>query len=334
MRIFLTGGTGLLGVHLVRRLISDGHALTVVARNAEKASRVLPADPRVTVVAGDLEQPESLVPMLSGHDVVILAGALFNDYYTVGSDWPRFQRTNVDGTMRLLRAARDAGVDRAIFVSSSGALADPHDALLNPETLTDLYRRSKVLGELAIRNAADLRGYPIVTIRPGWIFGPDDVTPTVTGRMAKDLATKGKAEIVAGRPGPVVDARDVAEGIARVIDQVHRTDSFNLVGHNLPASDALRAICRHIPGSSVWAAPLPLAVGLSRVFEVRTRLTGVVNPMPLEGLRFLSRGHTVDGTKATRELGLAYRAFDETARDVAAWAVVSTQTNAAVRGTA
>jgi dihydroflavonol-4-reductase len=299
--------------------------LTIVTRNPAKAAKVLPSGEGIRLVPGDLERPKSMISYLADADVAILAGALFNDYYTVGSDWGRFQRTNVDGPLTLLRAARDAGAERAIFISSSGALADPHDGLMNPDALSDLYRRSKVLGELAIRNAADLRGFPIVTIRPSWIFGPDDVTPTVTGRMALDLAIKGKAEIVAGKPGPVVDARDVAEGIARVLHRKPSTDWYNFVGENLPASEAIRAVSRHIPGSSVWAAPLPLAAMLSRIFEVRTRLTGVVNPMPIAGLRFLSRGHAMDGSKAVQELGLTTRPFDETARDVAAWATASAQ---------
>jgi dihydroflavonol-4-reductase len=318
----MTGASGLLGIHTTRELIARGHEVVAAVRNIEKARRVLPNRPELKLVLGDLEKPSEMLNDLAGCDASALLGALFTEYYELGiNDWDRFKRVNIDGTILLLREAKRLGHKKAAFVSSSGALADSQNELMNESVISDLYRRSKVAGEKAIRSDFELAGFPVIIVRPGWIFGPNDPTPTTTGRFSLELANNKKVEMVSGGPGPIVDARDVASGIALALENEKESVNFNLVGHNFSSGEMLRQIASHIPGAKVVLFPLPMAAFMSRLIEAKVKLFGGRNHMPLEGLRFLARPTPVDNSFAVDRLGLKFRSIEETAKDMATWAM-------------
>lgn len=323
MKFFLTGATGLVGVHLVRELLSHGHSVVAIVRDEEKPRKLLPDSERLTFHLGDLEKPESMISALQGCDVAVLAGAFFTDYYTQGGTWEKFKAVNVDGAIAVLEAAKQVGVKKAIFVSSTGALADGGTTLIDENSISDLYRKSKIIGEKTIANQSSLTGFPIITVRPGWIFGPEDPAPTSTGRMTLELAKTGKLQMVAGGSGPVVDARDVATVIRLAAENIDRLTYFNAISENIPAAEAFKKIALHIPKSTVQVVPFPVASILSKILELRFKLTGKLNPMPLEGLRFVAQEHLVNNSKAIQELGMQFRSFESTARDCAEWAINS-----------
>lgn len=318
MRVFLTGATGFLGFHLVRELLQHGHTVVAPVRNSEKAKKILGEPVGLELVPGDLEQPEAMIPHLAGCDAAVLAGAFFTEYYGKGGGWDHFQRVNVDGAITLLRAAKRAGLKKAVFLSSTGALAGADDQLWDPAPMTDLYRKSKVVGELAIAKDPELAGFPIITVRPGWIFGPEDPTPTSTTAMVTTLLNTKKLQMVQGSPGPVVDVRDVALAIRLALEKVDETRSYNLVGHSLGAADIYQRIAMQIPGTSVMAAPLWVAEILSRVLEIQSKITGNPNPLPIDGVRFVAKGHHVNNQRTRDELGMEFRPWEETERDLLA----------------
>jgi dihydroflavonol-4-reductase len=320
MKFFLTGATGLVGVHLVRELLDHGHEVVAIVRSEEKAKSLLPSSDRISFHVGDLEKPESMIDALLGCDVAVLAGAYFTEYYTVGGAWEKFKAVNIDGALEILEAAKKMGVRKAVFLSSTGALADGETKLIDEDTITDLYRRSKILGEKLISLQDSLQGFPIITIRPGWIFGPNDPAPTSTGRMSRELARNGSMQMVAGGVGPVVDARDVAKVIRIASEKIDRTTYFNAVSVNLSAATAFRMIASHIPKSKVIVAPFFLTALLSKLYDFRFKWNGMPNPMPLEGLRFVAQEHQVSNQKTIEELGVTFRSFEETARECAEWA--------------
>lgn len=319
VKLFLTGATGLLGRNAVPILLERGHSIIALARKPEEAANAFPRHPNLRFVAGDLDQIEVAEPYLEGIDVVVHAAALFTDYYNHSATWEKFEKLNVTATLSLFRMAKRAGVQKGIFISSSGALADPHDALQDETTLTDLYRRSKVVGEKRLAGDAELAGFPIVTLRPGWIYGPEDPTPTITGRMVEELILKHKTAMVIGEEIPIVDARDVGMAIALAIDKVDRTTAYNIAGCEISAVDAIRQVSALIPGSKVEAAPLWLAMILGTVYQWRANLFGGINPMPVDGLKFVANRLEVNTQRSKDELGLMYRPFSETAQDVAAY---------------
>lgn len=323
MKLFLTGSTGLLGLNLVVELVNRRHQLTLYVRSPERARALLAPligteqMKEIEFVKGDLENLIGSSPNLGGFDGVIHAAALFTDYYSKGSDWEAFKRDNIEATLALFRTANEAGVSRGVFVSSVGVLQNNSEELLDPGSIQDLYRRSKILGEKALLADPVAKAMQITVVRPGWIFGPNDVAPTTTGAMAKEMVEKGSTMMMKADKVAMVDARDVAMLIANAIEQDHGTETVNAVGHHLSSFDALEEIASRLPKAKVMGAPLAMGLFLGSLFEIRAKLFGVRNPMPVEGIKFIAGPLIVDNCKSIEKYGVNYRPFEETAQDIA-----------------
>lgn len=167
MKIFLTGATGFFGSCLTRALLDEtGHELILLARPGGESS--LPQNDRVEAATGDMTDPESLKRCVSACDVVIHAAALV-------ASWSRdsrvFDRVNVKGTVNLLRAARDAGVSKVIYISSFLALGHSENRPLvendnhEREIHYNDYERTKYLANLKAQEFART-GLPLVILYP------------------------------------------------------------------------------------------------------------------------------------------------------------------------
>jgi nucleoside-diphosphate-sugar epimerase len=175
MRVFLTGGTGLLGSHLAHELRAHGHE--VVAMHRRAADTLFLEETECELVEGDIrDDAEALSPLMEGCSHVVHGAALV---YAEGA-WPRIRAVNVDGTRNVLTAARLAGVQHAVHLSSvavygdSGAPIDertPIDSDLPPG---DLYARSKREAEEVARGIEEKRGFPVTILRPAAVYGERD----------------------------------------------------------------------------------------------------------------------------------------------------------------
>ena len=117
MRTLVTGATGYLGTELVGELRARGREVRALARSPESARRL--DGTGAEIVLGDVTQPESLTAALEGVERVFhLAGVVGHR----ARDEAALQAVNVDGSVALLAATREAGVGRVVYVSSVGAM--------------------------------------------------------------------------------------------------------------------------------------------------------------------------------------------------------------------
>jgi nucleoside-diphosphate-sugar epimerase len=175
MRVFLTGGTGLLGSHLAHELRSHDHE--VVALHRPSADTLFLQETECELVEGDIrDDAEDLSPLMEGCSHVVHGAALVYE----GGKWPRVREVNVDGTRNVLTAARLAGAEHAVHVSSvavygytSGPVDEttPTDSDLAPG---DLYARSKREAEEVARGIEEKRGFPVTVVRPAAVYGERD----------------------------------------------------------------------------------------------------------------------------------------------------------------
>lgn len=194
MKAFVTGATGLLGNNLVRELIRRRHEVKALVRSEEKAKKLF-GDLPVDYVKGDMEDVAAFAGEIGGCDVLFHTAAYFREYYQPGEDhWSKLRRVNVDGSIEILKAAEEAGVRRAIYVSSSGVIGPKPDGSAGDETCPphpvtegNLYFKSKVLADAAVDEFTRTHRMEVLQILPGWMFGIGDAAPTSAGQLVLDF---------------------------------------------------------------------------------------------------------------------------------------------------
>jgi len=172
VRALVTGGAGFIGSTLVDALIERGD--DVVVLDDLSAGSLDQVGPAAAVVRGDVADPDTCAAAVRGCDVVFHLAAHRSVVRSV--DHPiRTNRANVDGTLNVLVAARDAGVRRVVYSSSSSVYGGaarfptPEDEPLRPRSP---YAVTKVAGEHYCRVFWELFDVETVSLRYFNVFGP------------------------------------------------------------------------------------------------------------------------------------------------------------------
>lgn len=178
--VLVTGATGFLGGALARKLAGDGVQVRALARRPDR-DRFIRDVPNITIVQGDVTQPESLRAACEGCDVVFHVAAALSGNLT------QQMRVNRDGTGSLAHAAANAGVARFVHVSTVALYGYKNTSDLDENTPPhpgyDPYATSKLAGEQALKEIATARQLTYSIIRPGMIYGPR--SGMWTGQMFK-----------------------------------------------------------------------------------------------------------------------------------------------------
>ncbi|HZG49050.1 MAG TPA: SDR family oxidoreductase [Thermoleophilaceae bacterium] len=175
MKILVTGGGGFIGSHLVDRLLADGHDVRVLDNFATgRRENLIHVLEHIEVVEGDLQSYERVHTAVVGCEIVLHQGALPSVPRSV-QDPLTSNATNVTGTLNVLLAARDAGVKRVVYASSSSIYgANPelpkHEGLL-PQPISP-YAVAKLAGEGFCRSFHEVFGLETVALRYFNVFGP------------------------------------------------------------------------------------------------------------------------------------------------------------------
>lgn len=192
----VTGATGLLGSHIVEKLVQAGEPVRALVRPASDTS--FPESQGVELAVGDITQPETLPPAMEGVRTVYHAAARVGDW----GPWHEFQAITIDGTRNMLSAAANADVGRFLHVSSISAYGHPNgEGMVLDETAplgVDLHRWSyyshaKVAAELLAREAHERGDLPVTIVKPSWLYGERDRASMP--RLIRAIR-KGKAKLV------------------------------------------------------------------------------------------------------------------------------------------
>ena len=172
MKVFITGGTGFVGTHLVKQLKSEGHEVLALARSEQSAGKLEALG--VATVLGSLEDISSWEQALRAVDVVIHCAAFIG----VWGEWQHFYTQITEVTRALLAAADRHQVGRFIYISSESVMQD-REPLLNvdetypcPAKPNSFYGHAKLLAEQAILQYEG--SMTSLILRPTFIYGPGD----------------------------------------------------------------------------------------------------------------------------------------------------------------
>jgi nucleoside-diphosphate-sugar epimerase len=170
----VTGGAGFIGSHLSEELVRRGQTVRVADSLITGKRSNLDHLPNVEFVQGDLADLEFATSVVQGCDYVLHQAAIPSVPRSV-KDPITSNRANVDGTLNVLVAARDAGVRRLVFAGSSSAYGDtptlPKDEDMPTNPLSP-YALQKVVGEQYLQMFTRLYGLETVSIRYFNVFGP------------------------------------------------------------------------------------------------------------------------------------------------------------------
>lgn len=184
MLIFVTGGSGFIGSHVIEALVRHGHQVRAMARSERSAEKVRGYGAEPVRCALGAVSPEAL----EGCEAIVHAAAFVEEWGTREQFWD----ANVEGTTQLLAAARQAGVRRFVHVGTEAALfagrdlVDVDESHPYPERHRFLYSQTKAEAERRVLAASD-DTLTAMSVRPCFVWGPRDntVLPAVT-RMGRE----------------------------------------------------------------------------------------------------------------------------------------------------
>jgi dihydroflavonol-4-reductase len=320
MKAFVTGGTGFVGRHVVRRLIERGYDVTCLVRRPETAADLQKLG--ATLVKGDITAPESMRQGMAGADVVLHIAAWCELGLThIAAE--RMARVNIDGTENVLGMAVELGVPRIVYTSTMAALGDTHSAVVDETYHRDspfqsAYDRTKYWAHQVAQRYID-QGAPVVIVMPSAVYGPGDPHPMAT---LIRLMLRRRLPVVPGADTGFTAAyvEDVAEGHILAAAKGAIGESYILGGDMLTVGDALQIIARMagVPapllflGSDVMHPLRPVASWLEQRFPLPA-------PLSSEMMRTLGCTWMVTSAKAERELGYTHRSIEEGMAETISW---------------
>ena len=168
MRWAISGGAGFLGLHLARRLLTDGHEVRTLDLAPLDDAEL---EQGVEELRGDVRDPAAAARLVDGAHVLVHAAAAL----PIQASREAIRSSNVDGTAITFAAALEAGVDRAVLISSTAVYGVPkHHPLREDAPLVGVgaYGESKIEAERVARRAGR-RGLDVVVLRPKTFIGPE-----------------------------------------------------------------------------------------------------------------------------------------------------------------
>src|SRR6266540_893322 len=197
-RVRITGGAGFIGSHLVDRLAGRNLVSVLDDLSTGSLQNLASAPGEVHVKKGSVLQPKVLSAAMKGRDVVYHLASKTSVPESVKKPQD-YWRTNVEGTLNVLKAAVDAGARRVVFASSAAVYGNvegtPTVETQKPAPASP-YATTKMVGEFACEEIASLKGIETVVLRIFNVYGPRQPT---TSSYASVIPTFCSA-IAANRP--------------------------------------------------------------------------------------------------------------------------------------
>lgn len=292
LRVLVTGGSGFIGRHVVAELSADGAAVRVVDLQPHP-------DPAVDVVQGDIADAEVLRAAVDGgFDGVVHLAAVTSVLRSIEQPELTY-KTNVEGTHRVLEAAKESGATSLVF-SSTNAVTGPMEepaiterARLRPMTP---YGATKAAGEMLMSAYTEVYGLRCTCLRLTNVYGLGmQAKDSIVARLMRAILSGGEFEIYGDGTqvrdyvnafdvvaavrlgllneewsGPVVIGTGTSLSVLEVLDEVRRVTGAELSVHHGPAKAGEMPAVIVDPGKARgagWSPKFNFADGLKAVWE-------------------------------------------------------------------
>ncbi|WP_340693440.1 aldehyde reductase [Hyphomonas sp.] len=323
-KVLVTGATGFIAGHVILQLIEAGHDVRGTARSASSApklnvtlSKYAGKPIHIELVAANLGSDEGWAEAVAGMDYVQHVASPFPS--GVPKDPEDLIRPARDGALRVLKAAKAAGVKRVVMTSSMAAIAygwgDARPAVLteehwsNPDNLKDntAYTRSKTIAERAAWDYVngEGKGLELAVINPAAVLGPVMSGDLSTSLELLSQPLSGKIPAVPRIGFGIVDVRDVAAAQVAAMTVPEAAGERFLVSQPFmwfsDVGDILRA---NFPA---YSKKLPKGT----LPDFLTRVLSVFNPALKLLIPELGRQRQISNEKARKVLGWKPRTAEQ-----------------------
>jgi len=307
VRVLVTGATGFTGGHLARALAARGDTVSALVRSESPAAAAL-TQAGVTLVMGDLRDPEALAAATGGVDVVYHIAAI---YRQAGLGDEVYRAVNAMAVKDVIEAAARGGVRRVVHCSTVGVHGDVEHAPANedaPLKPGDIYQAAKLEGENRARETGARLGIEVTIARPTGIYGPGDrrLLKLFRGVARRRWITLGDGEIYYH----LTFIDDLVEGFRLCgTHPAAANRTYILAGGEVTTLNALVALVaeaagvpvptRHLPVWPFWTA--------GAVCEAICGPLGIEPPIFRRRVDFFTKSRAFDITRARTEIGFTPR---------------------------
>lgn len=316
--LLITGATGFLGRNLCPYLVEQGYRLRALVRPTSDYGFL--QELGVELAWGDVRDPQTAMQAAEGCRAVVHAAARFRFW----GPKEAFFSANVDGTRNLLQAARKAGVEQFIHISTIAVVGrPPKGEVITEETPChplDPYQESKLAAERLALTYHRNYGLPVVVLRPGAMYGPWG--RYAFNRLFFEDPLKGLPVQVHGGRHVTFPAyvKDVAWAVGAALERGRPGQVYNICGPCLTHRQVGEALERAIGRRIRWIpAPGWGMVVLARLWTWLSRLTGREPYYPIGLYPYVFYDWQVSNEKARRELGFVPTPFDEGVQATLDW---------------
>ncbi len=328
--ILVTGGSGLVGSHLLFELAKRGKKTRALKRESTNLFWVREVfsfyDPKNSVqlfnmiewVDCELDDFDLLLKSLQGVNVVYHCAAMVS---FDPSHKSKMLSINVDGTAALVNACLEAGVVRFCHCSSVAALGHAEDGKILDEKnvwktspANSNYAISKFGAEREVWRGAE-EGLEVVIVNPSIIIGPGD-TSRSSSKIFESMV-KGLKFYASGKTG-FVDVRDVALAMVKLAESDIRSERFVLNGQNLAYKDFFEIIAKHagVKAPSIKVGPCLLALAW-RLEWLTSKITQRSPIITKETAASALRNTLYSSKKIEDALNFKFISIDDAARNLA-----------------
>ena len=322
--ILITGGTGLLGSHLLLELTRKEEPIKAMYRCEERIEQVKKlfqyylgdiwetAFAKIEWHEGDILDVPRLEELMQGVDTIYHSAALVS---FVTRDFDKLIKINREGTANVVNVALHCGVKTLAYVSSTAAIGAKDDEVSTEETKwkispkTSGYSISKYSAEKEVWRGVE-EGLDCVIVNPCLIFGPgswDESSLTIFRTIEKGLSfyTPGT--------NAIVDARDVAEILVQLVHSDIRNERFLCIGKNMPIRAMLSEIAIQLGKKEPSILTPSWLMGLTwRISAITAFFRGKKPTVTRASANSAFGRKCYDSSKVKKRLGVEFRSFEDT----------------------
>lgn len=330
--ILLTGGTGLVGAHLLQRLTSEGNHVRALKRSSSQVDVVEKIFQwydeehytdhlnRIEWVDGDVSDIYSLQDALAGIKQVYHCAAVVS---FIPSERPQMLRINIEGTANIVNASLKAGVEKFCHCSSIAAVGRPDKGNWVDESLiwktsrkNSYYSISKFGAEREVWRGSE-EGLSVVIVNPSVIIGPGD--PFKSSARLFTTVKNGLRFYSSGSTG-FVDARDVAYAMHELMIRDISNERFILNSENISYKLLFEIFAKYARvRPPFFRAGRTMSEIAWRLEKLRSVLTGSNPLITRETARSANSQFEFSNQKAIKNLKMNFRTVENAAENTAAF---------------